>query len=107
MSIVHCQLLRRFISVALVLKSPSAGVTRYPCPMEPGLSSQEAFRRILRGCSAYSRSYYTISYQRFANFANFPLKIIVYLKACALAVEITDKLGMLFFRELPAHSGYR
>ena len=29
----------RFISVALFLKSPSAGVTRYPCPMEPGLSS--------------------------------------------------------------------
>ena len=29
----------RYISVALFLKSPSAGVTRYPCPMEPGLSS--------------------------------------------------------------------
>ena len=33
---------RRYISVALVLKSPSAGVTRYPCPMEPGLSSHGA-----------------------------------------------------------------
>ena len=30
---------KRYISVALFLKSPSAGVTRYPCPMEPGLSS--------------------------------------------------------------------
>jgi len=34
-----CQPTRRYISVALVLKSPSAGVTRYPCPAEPGLSS--------------------------------------------------------------------
>ena len=29
----------RYLSVALFLKSPSAGVTRYPCPVEPGLSS--------------------------------------------------------------------
>jgi len=35
---------RRYISVALFLKSPSAGVTRYPCPVEPGLSSRPAFR---------------------------------------------------------------
>ena len=35
---------RRFVSVALVLMSPSAGVTRYPCPVEPGLSSRTAFR---------------------------------------------------------------
>ncbi len=45
---------RRHISVALVLRSPSAGVTRYPCPMEPGLSSCRAFRRlhaaVQRGC---------------------------------------------------------
>jgi len=34
----------RYLSVALVLRSPSAGVTRYPCPMEPGLSSPAAFR---------------------------------------------------------------
>ena len=34
----------RFLSVALFLKSPSAGVTRYPCPVEPGLSSRWAFR---------------------------------------------------------------
>ena len=36
----------RYLSVALVLKSPSAGVTRYPCPMEPGLSSRTAFRPV-------------------------------------------------------------
>ena len=35
---------RRYISVALFLKSPSAGVTRYPCPVEPGLSSSAGFR---------------------------------------------------------------
>ena len=35
---------RRYISVALFLKSPSAGVTRYPCPVEPGLSSWRPFR---------------------------------------------------------------
>ncbi len=37
---------RRYISVALVLKSPSAGVTRYPCPVEPGLSSRTGFRHM-------------------------------------------------------------
>ena len=36
--------MRRYLSVALFLKSPSAGVTRYPCPVEPGLSSRPAFR---------------------------------------------------------------
>ena len=34
----------RYISGALFLKSPSAGVTRYPCPVEPGLSSWTGFR---------------------------------------------------------------
>ena len=34
----------RYISVALVLGSPPAGVTRYPCPVEPGLSSHGAFQ---------------------------------------------------------------
>ena len=34
----------RYLSVALVLRSPSAGVTRYPCPVEPGLSSSGGFR---------------------------------------------------------------
>ena len=38
------QPLWRYLSVALFLKSPSAGVTRYPCPVEPGLSSWTAFR---------------------------------------------------------------
>ena len=37
---------RRSVSVALVLMSPSAGVTRYPCPVEPGLSSRTAFRLV-------------------------------------------------------------
>ena len=32
------------ISVALVRGSPLAGVTRYPCPVEPGLSSYAGFR---------------------------------------------------------------
>ena len=36
----------RYISVALVLGSPPAGVTRYPCPMEPGLSSRTDFRLV-------------------------------------------------------------
>ena len=36
--------LGRSISVALFLRSLWAGVTRYPCPVEPGLSSQRAFR---------------------------------------------------------------
>ena len=35
---------RRYISVALVRGSPLAGVTRYPCPVEPGLSSCTGFR---------------------------------------------------------------
>ena len=35
---------RWYISVALFLKLPSAGVTRYPYPMEPGLSSRTGFR---------------------------------------------------------------
>ena len=35
---------RRYISVALVRGSPLAGVTRYPCPVEPGLSSRASFR---------------------------------------------------------------
>ena len=35
---------RRYISVALVRGSPLAGVTRYPCPVEPGLSSRDSFR---------------------------------------------------------------
>ena len=37
---------RRYLSVALVRGSPLAGVTRYPCPGEPGLSSRTAFRLV-------------------------------------------------------------
>ena len=37
---------RRYISVALVRGSPLAGVTRYPCPVEPGLSSRTGFRLV-------------------------------------------------------------
>ena len=37
---------RRYISVALVRGSPLAGVTRYPCPAEPGLSSRTGFRLV-------------------------------------------------------------
>ena len=37
---------RRYISVALVRGSPLAGVTRYPCPVEPGLSSRTDFRLV-------------------------------------------------------------
>ncbi len=38
------ELTKRYLSVALVLGSPPAGVTRYPCPAKPGLSSRSAFR---------------------------------------------------------------
>ena len=34
------------ISVALVRGLPLAGVTRYPCPVEPGLSSRTGFRPV-------------------------------------------------------------
>ena len=37
---------RESISVALVRGLPLAGVTRYPCPVEPGLSSRTAFRLV-------------------------------------------------------------
>ena len=37
---------QRYLSVALVLGSPPAGVTRYPCPAKPGLSSSRAFRHL-------------------------------------------------------------
>ena len=40
----HHRQSRQNISVALVLGSPPAGVTRYPCPVKPGLSSRSAFR---------------------------------------------------------------
>ena len=47
----------RYISVALVRGSPLAGVTRYPYPVEPGLSSRTGFRlvpaTIQRTCELY------------------------------------------------------
>ena len=49
----------RYISVALFLGSPPAGVTRYPCPMEPGLSSQMGLSPRPRGCPAYLPEYIT------------------------------------------------
>ena len=44
---------RRYISVALFLGSPPAGVTRYPRPAEPGLSSRVGLSPRPRGCPAY------------------------------------------------------
>ena len=48
---------RWYISVALVLGSPPAGVTRYPYPVKPGLSSPGTFRfpaaAVQPGCEQY------------------------------------------------------
>ena len=48
---------QRYISVALVLGSPPAGVTRYPYPAKPGLSSPGTFRfpaaTVQPGCKLY------------------------------------------------------
>ena len=52
--------IQRYLSVALFLKSPSAGVTRYPCPVEPGLSSCTAFRHCTRDCPTRSPIYFTL-----------------------------------------------
>ena len=51
--------LRRYISVALVLGSPPAGVTRYPCPMKPGLSSRTDFRPVPAAARLTRRVYFT------------------------------------------------
>ena len=51
---------RRYISVALFLGSPPAGVTRYPCPVEPGLSSPAGLSPCERGCPAYLRCLFYI-----------------------------------------------
>ena len=40
----------RYISVALFLGSPPADVIRYPCPLEPGLSSPPGLSPRQRGC---------------------------------------------------------
>ena len=44
LSTIPCEKRRKSISVALVRGLPLAGVTRYPCPVEPGLSSCTGFR---------------------------------------------------------------
>ena len=49
---------RRYISVALVRGSPLAGVTCYPCPTEPGLSSRKALSSQPRGCPTYLPNHY-------------------------------------------------
>ena len=55
----------RYISVALVRGSPLAGVTRYPYPVEPGLSSRTGFRlmpaTIQRTCDKYFTQFGTRS----------------------------------------------
>ena len=48
----------RYISVALVRGFPLAGVTRYPCPVEPGLSSRTGFRRV-RAAARPAAEYFT------------------------------------------------
>ncbi len=52
--------IRWYLSVALVLRSPSAGVTRYPCPVEPGLSSSIPRWGYVRGCPTQSYGYFTL-----------------------------------------------
>ena len=49
----------RYISVALFLRSLSAGVTRYSCPVEPGLSSHSGLSTGMRDCLFYSQGYCT------------------------------------------------
>ena len=51
---------RRYISVALSLGSPPAAVSRYSCPMEPGLSSGEAFRLSSAAVQLARKRYFTI-----------------------------------------------
>ena len=46
---------QRYISVALFLGSPPAGVTRYSYPVEPGLSSPTGLSPRRRGCPACLR----------------------------------------------------
>ena len=58
---------RRFISVALSLGSPPAAVSRYPCPLELGLSSDATFRCCIRSCPACSQMLFYRIIQRFVN----------------------------------------
>ena len=52
----------RYISVALFLRSPSAAVSRYPCPVMLGLSSCDALSSKARDRLFCSFFYFTISY---------------------------------------------
>ena len=61
----------RYISVALFLGSPPAGVTRYPCPAEPGLSSQTGLSPRPRGCPACLPVYHTRKRRRCQMFVEF------------------------------------
>ena len=51
--------MRRYLSVALVLGSPPAGVTRYPCPVKPGLSSRTGFRPVPAAARLTREVYFT------------------------------------------------
>ena len=63
---------RRYLSVALVLGSPPAGVTRYPCPAEPGLSSSSAFRHESAAVRPGRGNIVTQESQIVKHLANFP-----------------------------------
>ena len=59
---------RRYISVALVRGSPLAGVARYPCPAEPGLSSRTVFRTVPAVVRpAHRRLFYSFSSAKSTN----------------------------------------
>lgn len=49
---------RRYISVALSLGSPPAAVSRYSCPVEPGLSSDRRFRALPAAVRPARTSYF-------------------------------------------------
>ena len=63
---------QRYLSVALVLGSPPAGVTRYPCPIEPGLSSSSAFRHESAAVRPGRGNIVTQESQIVKHLANFP-----------------------------------
>ena len=77
---------KRYISVALVLGSPPAGVTRYPCPVEPGLSSPESRWELSRGCPTRSRKYCT------ARITNCQIPLQILLRMYILYVRIEWKI---------------
>ena len=78
------------ISVALVRGLPLAGVTRYPCPVEPGLSSCTGFRLI----PAVVRSAHLLPVQLFCVFPVMPdvLDIVVFFEHIQHFLHIFDIL---------------